>query len=139
MKWKKVNNNEDIKQLNELYDFFEDSVLVGMNYISGNNVDEELVGHLRNMNDLKVTFQRLDRKPFCIELWFTHTKRLSFRFINPADNLLSDIMFAKICKNDDSIFWTLWEDFNPNCKDHLSYTDLTIIEAEELKWRIVED
>lgn len=139
MKWKKISSDTDINQLNELYNFFEDAVLVEMKYISGNNVDGELVGSLENKNDLKITFKRLDRKPFCIELWFTHTKRLSFRFINPSDNLLSDILFAKVCKNDDSVFWTLWEDFNPDCKEHLSCKDLSIIEAEGLKWRIVED
>lgn len=93
---------------------------------------------MEQTNDLKVIFQRLDSNPFSIELWFTHTKRLNnFIFINPDDNCLSDILYAKVCRNDKSIFWTVWEEFNPYDEEHLSSNDIKLIEAAGLKWRVL--
>ena len=139
MIWNEINNDNDIQQLNETYNHFEDSMLVRMEYISGDYIDSERVGHMEQRNDLKAVFQRLDDDPFSIELLFTHTKRLSFVFVNPTDKCLSDIMYAKVCKNDKSVFWTLWEDFDPYNEEHLSISDLTLIEADSLKWRIVSE
>lgn len=48
-------------------------------------------------------------------------------------------MYAKVCKNDDSYFWTIWEDFNPTNKEHLEFNDVYLIEANSIKWRIIED
>jgi len=70
-----------------IYDDFEDSVIVSMNYISGNSVDENLVGNMRGDNDLKIVFQRLDKDPFSIELWFTHTRQIPMQVCD----LLSDV------------------------------------------------
>ena len=139
MIWNEIKSNNDIQQLNQTYNYFEDSMLVRMEYISGDYIDSERVGHMEQRNDLKAVFQRLDDDPFSIELLFTHTKRLSFVFVNPMDICLSDIMYAKLCKNDKSVFWTLWEDFAPYNAEHLSISNLTLIEADSLKWRIVTD
>ena len=136
MKWIEIKNYADIQNLNETYDYFEDSVIVCMEYVSGDYVDKELFGYMGQTNDLKVTFQRLDNNPFSIELWFTNTKRINFTFVNPPDKCMSDILYAKVCKSDKSIFWTTSEKFNPNDEEHLSET--TLIESSGLKWRIVE-
>ena len=77
MEWNEVITDSDIAYLNNIYDDFEDSMIVSMNYISGNSVDENLVGNMRGDNDLKIVFQRLDKDPFSIELWFTHTRWIS--------------------------------------------------------------
>lgn len=137
MEWHEIKTDEDVRMLNELYGYFEDSFIISMQYISGDYVDSELFGHMEQENDLRVVFQRLDNDPFSVELWFTHTKRISnFVFVNPGDNMLSDIMRAKVCKNEDSVYWTVWEDFDPYDNEHLSATDIKLIEAEGLKWRI---
>ena len=137
MIWNEIKSDIDIQHLNDIYNYFEDSMLISIEYISGNYVDSERVGHMEQKNDLKVIFQRLDDDPFSVELLFTHTKRISFVFVNPSDKCLSDILYAKICRNDKSIFWTLWKDFDPYNEEHLLTSDLTVIEAEGLKWRIV--
>lgn len=137
MEWIEIKNDTDIQLLNETYDNFEDSYIVRMEYISGDYVDKEYCGHMVQTNDLKVVFQRLDSSPFSIELWFTNTKRLSFVFANPTDNCLSDILYAKVCANDKSLFWTVWEEFDPNNEEHISGT--TLIESDGLKWRIIEN
>ncbi len=138
MEWQEVKNDTDVNCINELYNYFEDAILVKMEYVSGDYVDNEMVGHMEQTNDLKVLFQRLDRNPFSIELWFTNTKRMNMFFHNPQQKYLSDILYAKVCRNEQSVFWTVWEEFDPYNEEHLSYSDLYFIEAYGLKWRIVE-
>lgn len=138
MEWIEVKNDDDIKKINEIYDHFEDAMLVKMEFASGDYVDNEMVGHMEQTNDLKVLFQRLDRNPFSIELWFTNTKRMNMFFVNPQDKNSSDILFAKVCRNEQSVFWTVWEEFDPFKEEHLSLSDLYFIEACGLKWRVVE-
>lgn len=138
MDWIKIYCEEDIQKLNSTYGFFEDSYLVKMEYLSGDGVDENMYGFEEQLNDLKIVFQRLDRNPFSVELWFEHTKRINMYFHN-GNKYLSDIMYAKVCKNDDSYFWTLWEEFDPTNKDHLDLNDVYLIEAESIKWRIIRN
>lgn len=138
MDWIKIYCEEDIQKLNSTYGFFEDSYLVKMEYLSGDGVDENMYGFEEQLNDLKIVFQRLDKNPFSVELWFEHTKRIYMYFHN-GNKYLSDIMYAKVCKNEDSYFWTLWEEFDPTNKDHLDLNDVYLIEAESIKWRIIRN
>ena len=41
--WNEIVTEEDISNLNNLYGYFEDSVIVSMNYISGNSINDEFV------------------------------------------------------------------------------------------------
>lgn len=59
-------------------------------------------------------------------------------FVNPCDKNLSDIMYAKVCRNEKSVFWSVWEEFDPYNEEHLSLRDVYHIEAHRLKWRVVE-
>lgn len=138
MDWIEIECEEDIQQLNNAYGYFEDSYLVKMDYASGDLVDENLVGYEGQSNDLRMVFQRIERSPFSIELWFGHTKRINMYFHN-GNKFLSDIMFAKVCKNDESYFWTVWEEFEPNNKEQLEMKDVCFIEANSVKWRIIEN
>ena len=137
LEWNEVLTDADIEYLNNIYDHFEDSLIVSMNYISGNTVDSELVGNMRGDNDLKITFQRLDRNPFSIELWFTHTRQMKLLFVNPSDNCQMDIMKAKVCRNESSVFWTTWDEFDPDNEEHYHFHDVTFVESEGLKWRVI--
>ena len=47
-------------------------------------------------------------------------------------------MFAKIVHNDEFYYWTVWEDFDPYNEEHFNYNDFMLIEAYEIKWRIIE-
>jgi len=135
--WKDVITDGDIEELNHIYDYFQDSVIVSMEYISGNSVNEELYGDMRQDNDLKIIFQRLDKDPFSIELWFTHTRQMRFLFANYCDNQLADILKAKVCRNERSYFWTMWDEFDPENEEHLTYNDVVFVESEGLKWRTI--
>ena len=139
LEWNEVRTDSDVEFLNEIYENFEDSLIVSINYISGDSVDDSLVGNMKQDNNLKILFQRLDKSPFSIELWFTHTKQIRFLFSNPSDNCMSDIMKAKVCQNEKSVFWTTWIDFDPNNIEQLSYSDVVLIEAEGLRWRYITE
>ena len=138
MEWYEIKNDADIEKINSIYSNFEDTMLVKMEYVSGDYIDNEMVGWMEQSNDLKVLFQRLDRNPFSIELWFTNTKRMNMFFVNPQENKLSDMLYAKVCRNENSLFWTVWKDFDPYNEEHLLLNDIYCIESQGLKWRIVE-
>ena len=84
-------------------------------------------------------FQRLDDNPFSIEILFQYTTR--FNFLAPIGGQSSqrtEINFAKIEKNNEYFYWTEWEGFDPYNEAHLKYNDFILIEAERVKWRIIE-
>ena len=135
--WNEVVTDADIENLNKIYNYFEDSMIVSMNYISGNSVDETLHGNMLGDNDFKIVFQRPDKDPFSVELWFTHTRQMRMLFVNPSDKCQMDIMKAKVCRNERSLFWTMWDGFDPDNEEHKNLSDVAYIEAEGLKWRII--
>jgi hypothetical protein len=139
MKWYPVKTSEDIEKLLTAYGHFEDSTLVGYQFDSGNYVDEDRVSYEVNTNQLCLLFQRLDDNPFSIELVFEYTKRFNFFAPVGADiSWRSEILFAKIVKDDNWFYWTTWKEFDPYQPEHLSYNDFMLIQAKDLKWRIVE-
>lgn len=92
-----------------------------------------------NKNKLFMLFQRLDVNPFSIEILFEYTKY--FNFFTPVggmDSFRSEINYAKIVKNDNWFYWTTWEDFEPEWREHLSYNDFILVQAKIIKWRIVK-
>ena len=139
MAWNEVKTTDDIEKLQQLYNNFRDSTLVGYRFESGNFVDKNRVSHEYNDNNLYLLFQRLDDNPFSIEILFQYTTR--FNFLAPIGGQSSqrtEINFAKIEKNSEYFYWTEWEGFDPYNEAHLKYNDFILIEAERGKWRIIE-
>lgn len=139
MEWAEIKTSTDIEKLLHIYNNFMDATLVAYKFESGNFVDENQVSHEFNSNKLYLLFQRLDNNPFSIELVFEFTKR--FNFLAPVgteDAWRSEIDFAKIVKNDKWFYWVTWEDFDPNNPEHLKYNDFILIQAQNIKWRIVQ-
>ncbi len=102
-------------------------------------MDDERVGHEYNNNILVVKFERLDNDPFCIEMRFEQTRRINCLFpVNGQDNWTSGIMFAKVVKNNDFYYWTVWKDFDPYNAEHMEFNDFFLIEARKIQWRILE-
>lgn len=135
MEWIYINNADDIKYLEEVFNNFLDSEIVSFNFNSGNYVDSNLIGHEYMTNTLNIIFQRLDTKPFSIELSFEEMRKLSI-YTPLSDECSADILYAKIIMTNGFIYWTKWKDFNPCNKDHLR-ADTTYIESKRLKWRII--
>lgn len=139
MKWNEIKTLTDIEYLQKLYNNFEDATLVRYKFESGNFVDDDQVSHEFNSNELCLLFQRLDNNPNSIEIMFNYTKRFNFFApVGSEDSWRSEISFAKIVKNDKWFYWTTWEEFNPENEEHLNYNDFILIQAQQIKWRIVK-
>lgn len=140
MEWMDLKTQEDIDKLMSFYHHFEDTVLARFTFESGNYVDpKEVVGYHVDTNNLIVRFERLTHNPYAIELLFEKTSRMNCIFpFWGKDNWDSEIMFAKIVHNDEFYYWTVWKDFDPYNEEHLNYNDFMLIEAYEIKWRIIE-
>ncbi len=99
MAWNEVKTTDDIEKLQQLYNNFRDSTLVGYRFESGNFVDKNRVSHEYNDNNLYLLFQRLDDNPFSIEILFQYTTR--FNFLAPIGGQSSqrtEINFARLKK-----------------------------------------
>jgi hypothetical protein len=48
------------------------------------------------------------------------------------------IMKAKVCRNEKSVFWTMWDGFDPDNEEHKKLSDVAFIEAKGLKWSVLE-
>lgn len=139
MKWYEIKTSADIEYLQMLYNNFADVTLVGYKFESGNFVDENQVSHEFNNNKLCLLFQRLDINPNSIGIMFEHTKRFNFFApIGSEDSWRSEINFAKVVKNDTWFYWTTWEGFDLENEEHLKYNDFILVEAQQIKWRIVK-
>lgn len=139
MKWYELKTSMDIEKLLHVYSNFADSTLVSYKFESGNFVDENQVSHEFNSNELCLLFQRLDDNPFSIEIMFEYTKYFNFFApVGSEDSWRSEIDYAKIVKTDKWFYWTTWEDFDPNNQEHLKYNDFILIQAQNVKWRVVK-
>lgn len=139
MKWYKIKTLTDIEYIQKLYNNFADATLVRYKFESGNFVDDNQVSHEFNSNKLCLLFQRLDNNPNSIEIMFDYTKRFNFFApVGSEDSWRSEISFAKIVKNDKWFYWTTWEEFNPENEEHLNYNDFILIQAQQIRWRIVK-
>jgi hypothetical protein len=97
------------------------------------------VSHEFNSNELCLLFQILDDNPFSIEIMFEYTKYFNFFApVGSEDSWRSEIDYAKIVKTDKWFYWTTWEDFDPNNQEHLKYNDFILIQAQNVKWRVVK-
>lgn len=47
-------------------------------------------------------------------------------------------MKAKVCRNERSLFWIMWDGFDPDNEEHRDLSDVAYIEAEGLKWRVLK-
>lgn len=139
MKWYKIKTEADIEYLHHIYNNFADSTLVSYRFESGNFVDENQVGHEFNRNKFYL-FQRLNDNPFSIEIVFEYTKRFNFFApVGTEDSWRSEIEFAKIVKKGRWFYWTTWGNFDPDNQEHFSYNDFILIQAQTIKWRVVEE
>lgn len=81
----------------------------------------------------------MDIDPFCIEMRFEQTRRINCLFpVNGKDNWTSGIMFAKVIKNNDFNYWTVWKDFDLYNAEHIEFNDFFLIEARKIQWKIRE-
>lgn len=136
-KWNNIVSKKEIDDLMNRYGCFEDSFIIRFEYVSGNYVDDDLTAHEYDTHSLSVIFQRMERNPFSIEILFEFTSRINLYLPIPGDNYLADIEYAKIINDDKYYYWTTWKDFDPFNPEHMQYNDFTLIQAKNIKWRVV--
>lgn len=132
MRWKKINNEQDIQEIQKLYNNFMDAEIVSFRFDSGNYVDDNMVGHEYMENDFFIIFQRMDILPFSIEVHFIEMRRINF-YAPLCNERSSCIDFAQFVKRDEYIYWTKQR----NVQESELRFDMTFVEAKEAEWRIL--
>ncbi|MBQ9518430.1 MAG: hypothetical protein IJR59_00850 [Firmicutes bacterium] len=137
MQWHELNTDEQIKRFLKLYDNFLDSFVIKFWYDSGNFVCkyDAYKAEQHNKHILTVRFERMEYAPCVAEIKFEGIKRFNYYPYPCMGADLSDILFAKIVKNDKYIYLTTWKDFDPYNEEHLNYNDFMLIEAEKASYR----
>ncbi len=132
--WYKIKTKEDIAVFMTTMDYFHDTCIKEMKYVSGAYVQED--GGMHPMNDkrsLKVFFQ-LQRDDFCaIEIEFEGLKYLK---LYPEMIGTCEILDASMIKKEDDIIWC---DCGGVTERDIDEYEGTSICASKVKWRKVDE
>lgn len=135
--WIKINNEEDIKTLMNLYGGFHDGCIKEMRYESGMYVDNDLSMYpFNSKRNLYVLFQRQFKNPSVIEMLFEKIDSLN---LNPNNEDYDGIISgAYMCFEENKILWFDYDYFKEEEGYQSMYnnTDLTVIKAASVKYRI---
>ena len=130
-----IRNNEDITVFMEMVNFFHDSCIKERHYVSGAYVNEELSMYpINDKRTCRVIIQRQSSDRSMIELQF---KGLKYLKLFPVDEqYTSEILDATMILKKDCIYWC---DCGGLSEKDLDYYEGTLICAEKLEWRTVDD
>ena len=133
--WHEIKNEKDIKEFMENIVFFHDSTIKELKYYSGAYVDEKM--SMYPLNDIRkvcLLIQRQYKNPCVLELEFSGLKYLKL-FPTPHTHTC-EIFNAGMTFYDDCILW--WDDGDIP-KTELDTYNGTVIFAEKLRWREVNN
>lgn len=133
--WYEINNDDDIMQFMNKMNFFHDSCIKEMSYLSGAYVGPDLsMFPINNQRILRVIIQRQYNENSMIEMEFQKLKTLKLLPID--DNYTCEILDSTMFLQDGYIYWCdcgcLWE------SDSDSFTG-TLICASKLRWRSIKN
>ena len=131
--WHEIIGENGIGKFLQDVQFFHDSCIKEIKYVSGAYVDMDASMYpLNDKRILSVIIQRQEIENSTIELEFGELKYLK---LFPIDNSFScEIYEASLFVNDGLIYWT---DRGGTLKDNIDDYDGTIICATTLRWRFV--
>ena len=126
--WEEIRNNEDITVFMEMVNFFHDSCIKELHYVSGAYVNEELSMYpINDKRICRVIIQRQSSDRSMIELQF---KGLKYLKLFPVDEqYTSEILDATMILKKDCIYWC---DCGGLSGKDLDYYEGTLICAEKL-------
>lgn len=132
--WKNINDEKDIDELLLKVNYFHDSCIRKISYVSGAYVDEDLAMHPVNDDRvLTIVFDSQFENCRSFELEF---EKVKFMKLMPAsDGYTCEILGATLVIKDDLIYWADGEVPVENIP--ASYNG-TVICAEDLRWRIAK-
>ena len=132
--WKQILDNSSIERFMNEMDFFHDSCIKEMWYISGAYVNENRGMHaINSARSLRIIIQRQSKEYPVIELEFQKLKFL--RLLPNDENYTCEILDSTLLMSDGYIYWMDWGGLAAS--DIESYTG-TIICAETLSWRSID-
>ena len=132
--WHSFTNQKDILEFLKLINYFHDSCIKEMKYISGAYVDEDLSMYpLNSVNTLIVLFQRQSENISTFEIEFSNLEYVHFFPVSPQ--YTCEILDATLIKKDDLFYWC---DSGYVSEKEIEQYDGNVICASMIRWRSIE-
>jgi hypothetical protein len=132
--WNKINTNEDISSLMQLFGHFHDSCIKEIKYTSGAYVDQNL--SMNPVNDKRIVdivFQRQYHNPTTIVIRFIEINMLH---LTPCDsNYTCEIHGASFFIKNGNIYWVDCHEI----EDEIENYNGTWICSNKVQWRIIDE
>ena len=133
--WNEIKTQDQVQELMDKVLFFHDSCIKEMKYVSGAYVTDTLAMYpINDKRVLSVLIQRQFNDIPTLELQFTGVKYLKLCPNGPE--FTSEILGATIILKEDSIIWC---DYDNLTEDQMDEYASTVICAECMRWRIIDD
>lgn len=133
--WNEINNTTEMEDFMRRMWHFHDSCIKEMKYVSGAYVGKNRgMFPLNNQRILRVIIQRQSKEESMIELEFSGLKYLKLFPIDPF--YTCEISDTTMIMNKEGIFWCDEGDVSEN---DLEGFEGTLINAEKLRWRVIEN
>lgn len=133
--WNKITDNEDVKDFMEKVDFFHDSCIKELKYLSGAYVDEELSMYpINEQRILNIIIQRQSEDMPMIEMEF---RGLVYLKLFPTDDKYTcEILDSTMILRNECIYWCDCGGMSEIKEDDYNGT---LICASELRWRAINN
>lgn len=133
MMWNSICNEHDLTEFLKIYDYFHDSCLTELRYVSGAFVSDNLAMHpVNDKRKLYVIFQRQSKENMSVEMEFSGLTKLC---LNPENPMYT----CEIC--DISLFFEngkiYWGDSSDFARQRENYQG-TWLCADRVKWRMID-
>lgn len=132
--WNDIRDEKSLEEFMESMDFFHDSCIKEMKYVSGAYVEEDL--GMYPVNDrriLNVIIQRQYEENSMIEMEFSGMKYLQLKPV--VEEWTGEIHDATMILKEDRVYWCdCWGFTEETIKEYTG----TVICAEKVRWRSVE-
>lgn len=136
MNFKKIKNQDDIKELMDEFGYFHDSCIKEMVYVSGGYVDVKVKESNRAMypfnskRSLSIIFQSQNAKYPVIEMKFDLIQKLN---LYPKNEEYDCVIYdASLVQIGEMYYWSEWGDFK---LEDISEAEATWVSSKEVSWR----
>lgn len=135
MNYKELKTADDISEFMKLFNYFHDSCLKELKYVSGSYVNLDLtLSAFDSIRSINAIFHSQNHKLPAIEIVFSKVERLNL--VPRLENYDSIILGAHLSLVEDSFYWAEFDDFDYQNADHFNGT---WIKCKEIKWRKLDN
>lgn len=131
--WTEITNENDVVNFLDYIQFFHDSCLKELKYVSGAFVDEDMSMHpLNDQRILRVIFQQQRIESSMIEMEFSELQYLK---LSPVDcQYTCEILDSTMVIDNGFVYWA---DTGGLSIEEMNDYDGTVICAAKLRWRLI--